>query len=952
MEVAQGPAPRAARELVPLAPTAGARRALARFVAAHGGVHVLWDAATGVPAQMVLRGAPAASDALAAARGHLAEHVDLLAPGCTASDFELVGDDQSGELRSLGFAQRSRGRAVLGGQVSFRYVKGRLVAIASQALPCAAAVPASAGPIAAGEAQQRALAWLARDGMSGLAPRGDVSAPALLPRIGERGVLAVDEVVAVVVDVASPRSRFRVFVDATSGAPIAREQLLSFAFEARYDVPLRRPTDARLLRPAAFIGFVVGGVSKLSDLLGVVELDAPAAAVATVDSPAVRILDEAGPTASLAFDATPGQVVTWSAADDELVDAQITTAISAGIVKRRVQAIAGQLPWLAGQLVATVNIDDVCNAFSDGDTINFFRSGPCENTGRLPDVVYHEFGHSIHTQALIPGVGAFNVSLSEGISDYLSATITDDSAVGRGFFYDNEPIRELDPLGYEWRWPEDKGEVHDEGRIIGGALWDLRKALIQKLGPVAGVERTDRLWYESIRRAVDIPSMFIETLVADDDNGDLNDGTPNACEIAKAYEVHGLRPITLGAPELTLLPADPSGTPVLLNFQAFLPQCGLPPINATLEWRLRGGGGMAGSAAMASTEGGLLAYIPPFPDDSVIQYKVNLEAGSLVQSLPQNPVDPWYEHYVGPVTPLYCTSFDGGDPAGEGWSYNGAWAWGAPEGGLDPEGAYSGARVLGVGLGGEGLYSPFDEAAATSPAIDTGGFKRVRLQYRRWLTVEDAFYDQATISADGAGLWQNFAGSDDFSSSNHHIDEEWRFHDVDISEQAADGQVSVRFAIQSDGGLELGGWNIDELCVVGVLGSDEPLCGDGVLDPLEGCDDGASNSDSAPDACRTDCTRPRCGDGVVDSAEACDDGDVISGDGCSEFCRDEGGSGGESTTSSGSSSGGETDTETAGQGSDLTDRGCVCTADAEGPGRASWVMLSALALGLRRRRRG
>jgi MYXO-CTERM domain-containing protein len=140
--------------------------------------------------------------------------------------------------------------------------------------------------------------------------------------------------------------------------------------------------------------------------------------------------------------------------------------------------------------------------------------------------------------------------------------------------------------------------------------------------------------------------------------------------------------------------------------------------------------------------------------------------------------------------------------------------------------------------------------------------------------------------------------------------------------------------------------------VVGVLGSDEPLCGDGVLDPLEGCDDGASNSDSAPDACRTDCTRPRCGDGVVDSAEACDDGDVISGDGCSEFCRDEGGSGGESTTSSGSSSGGETDTETAGQGSDLTDRGCVCTADAEGPGRASWVMLSALALGLRRRRRG
>lgn len=47
-------------------------------------------------------------------------------------------------------------------------------------------------------------------------------------------------------------------------------------------------------------------------------------------------------------------------------------------------------------------------------------------------------------------------------------------------------------------------------------------------------------------------------------------------------------------------------------------------------------------------------------------------------------------------------------------------------------------------------------------------------------------------------------------------------------------------------------------------------CGDGELEGLEECDDGQANSDTAPDACRTDCRLARCGDGVADTGEACD----------------------------------------------------------------------------------
>ena len=52
------------------------------------------------------------------------------------------------------------------------------------------------------------------------------------------------------------------------------------------------------------------------------------------------------------------------------------------------------------------------------------------------------------------------------------------------------------------------------------------------------------------------------------------------------------------------------------------------------------------------------------------------------------------------------------------------------------------------------------------------------------------------------------------------------------------------------------------------------LCGNGELDPDEECDNGSANSDTEPDACRTDCREAQCNDGVLDPmhGEECDDG--------------------------------------------------------------------------------
>ena len=50
-------------------------------------------------------------------------------------------------------------------------------------------------------------------------------------------------------------------------------------------------------------------------------------------------------------------------------------------------------------------------------------------------------------------------------------------------------------------------------------------------------------------------------------------------------------------------------------------------------------------------------------------------------------------------------------------------------------------------------------------------------------------------------------------------------------------------------------------------------CGDEIVSRAgtEECDEGASNSDTEPGACRTTCVKARCGDSVVEPGEQCDD---------------------------------------------------------------------------------
>src|SRR5262245_16432503 len=105
------------------------QRAWDDFVAAAGGRwSATWDEATGVPSRLfggsvhVPGSSASPAVAEAAARAFLALHGDLLAPGVAADDLVLVADHFDGRIRSIGFVQRHGGLAVVGGQISVRFL--------------------------------------------------------------------------------------------------------------------------------------------------------------------------------------------------------------------------------------------------------------------------------------------------------------------------------------------------------------------------------------------------------------------------------------------------------------------------------------------------------------------------------------------------------------------------------------------------------------------------------------------------------------------------------------------------------------------------------------------------------------------------------------------------------------------------------------------------------------
>ncbi|MBL8235138.1 MAG: DUF4215 domain-containing protein, partial [Bryobacterales bacterium] len=199
------------------------------------------------------------------------------------------------------------------------------------------------------------------------------------------------------------------------------------------------------------------------------------------------------------------------------------------------------------------------------------------------------------------------------------------------------------------------------------------------------------------------------------------------------------------------------------------------------------------------------------------------------------------------------------------------------------------------------------------------------------------------------------------AASVHHTDREWRFHDVDLTPFVQNDSVTLKWEIDSDQGLHMGGWTLDALCVVGVVDAPPPTgCGDGTVQPPETCDDGNKvDGDGCSAACQDEAAATTGGDdtgGATNDDAGTDEGSGGGpGDTGGDTCSDGVGPGCGPTDSGDVPTGGADSSsgDDTGSGSDtaggVDDEGCGCAQQSRG---APGLALAGLALlALRRRRR-
>jgi cysteine-rich repeat protein len=882
--------PRAFRSVASVAPDARARARADLLAQRFGTTGAVWDADTGVPLRLWGAGIayPGAVDdpALAehAAREVLADHIDLLAPGSTTGDWTLAWNEKRGDVRTVVFTQSWRGIAVLGGRIEMELAHDRLMLIGSEALPdVGATVPRVFAD--GGAAGQRAAQWV---GGAYHAPTtgGLATGASILPIVhAHGGGIEYHVVQTAIVDSDAPRGQWQVYTDAQSGEPLARHETLAFATGSlKFRVPTTYPQAGYTDRLAPYAKVTIGGTAVTATIDGLLTWTGAAAAtvVPTVTGTYVSVTQASGAPATGSLPITDGGIVTWDESATETLDAQLDAYINANDAKTYARAnIDANLPWLAAVIPVFVDESQTCNAYSQGNDIHFFVSGPnpnydpskpgsiknCSNTGRINDVLYHEFGHSLNANSLMGDWSQTDGAFGEGQADAYAQTMINSPQIGKGFDADHltNALRDSDPAGSEFIYPQDytNQEIHDAGRIFSGAMWDLRKALVAQLGYDAGRKAHDKIYYGIISHCLDMTTTYAEALAADDNDGNLANGTPNQCAIQAAFAAHGL---AQGGAEVSgVLPPTQNGFTISVPL-ANNASCPPPAVSSmTLTWQLRETPTTMGTVQLAAAGQSWTGVIPTQPDGSVVQYKIDiaLASGSTV-TYPDNAADPMYEFYVGTLSPIKCWDFE---TSPTDWTHsaktgNDQWQWGAPSGaGTDPTAAHGGSDVFGIDLGqngGDGLYDNMTDQIATAPVVDTTGYTDVRLQYWRWLGVEDGNFDHATIQVDGNQRWANFDSMKGNNSNTQHLDKEWRFQDVDLAADAADNKVQVAFELSSDQYLNFGGWTLDDVCIMGRPLDAQAVCGNGVIEPGEQCDDG----NTAPgDGCSATCQLENGGPG-------------------------------------------------------------------------------------------
>lgn len=249
----------------------------------------------------------------------------------------------------------------------------------------------------------------------------------------------------------------------------------------------------------------------------------------TLSGPNSVVQNQAGSTLNRNKDGTPDNPIplNFGASTDEEL-AQVTAFYWTNVARNL--ARTGFDPNLP-DLPTNVNIAGLCNAFWNGSSINFYRAGGgCPNTA-YADVVLHEYGHGVDARQ----GGILDGGYSEGFGDALAILGTRQSCLGRDFFGAGTCLR---PATDVILWPPAPGDgVHAIGRRYAGFTWELIQQLKNTYSEDGAYQiAADLVLAAAAANPANVPDAVRLSFIADDDDGNLSNGTPHFAELAAAAD--------------------------------------------------------------------------------------------------------------------------------------------------------------------------------------------------------------------------------------------------------------------------------------------------------------------------------------------------------------------------------------------------------------------------------
>ncbi len=789
-----------------------------------------FDETTGSPVSIVgsglaLAGGPPGTIDRAAveARLVLERFPDLW--GAPIGDFALVGSVRTGPLFVFTWQQRFDGLEVRGARVQIQvHEAGRVASLLATgvAIPEGFSRVPSFGP-------DRAEALFAAG--KTLEPGDTVEAADFLVFAKPEGLRAVPRL-AYRVDVEQPsvENFERVFVDALDGSILEVEPGRYHLGEVRgrvtgsVNLSLSGLAASTPGQPLAGVTVTVAGVgSAVTDSNGdyslqtalagpfnvSAELKGPLYDVSTaqgtnLSAAATTAFSGGADVADLVFNAPPDQYGT----------AQATAAYHTEKVLRYMQQYLPRFPGYASQKVS-VNQASSCNASFNPSTnqMNFYHAaGGCVNSC-YSTVLYHEYGHGVDDWY----GGVSSGPLSEALGDIVAMFATSQPIVGADFKGSGTNIR-TGENNTSWPASSCSGQVHCVGQTFMGFAWQARKKLVSSQGTTAGHALAEALFHGTF--PVDNTSILnavTQVFLLDDDDGDLTNGTPHFDDLSSAAILKGFTP-----PKVLVIDVQHLGHPdTWSQTQPYPIRATLVPLTATtitgawVDWRTDGSSSIASTPmAPLPQQDEWVAYLPAQVGPELVHYWIRAvnSAGAEV-TVPSG--DDAFRFAIGRKTVLFLDYLEAGVP---GWNHvqvsnQDDWQLGDPQtlgtNAYDPLVPFSGVNCWGndlqtLGTNWDGLYKASVENYLETPPILTGGKSGVRVRFRRWLTVEAGQYDQATVRANGANIWFNPQSADQ-------LDDTWTLQDHRAF--GADGVTSfrVQWRLKSDGGVQFGGWNVDDV---------------------------------------------------------------------------------------------------------------------------------------------